>query len=71
MGMCRYNLSEECHNKDCVKCILEKIKAEIEEMKGDELPYNASDYLYGRYQAFDIVDDILEDKLSELKGEQE
>lgn len=48
---------------------LEKIKAEIEEMKGDELPYNASDYLYGRYQAFDIVVDILQDRIAELKGE--
>ena len=48
---------------------LEKIKAEIEEIKGDSLEYNASDYLYGRYQAFDITLNILEERIAELKEE--
>lgn len=30
MSKCRYDLSEDCHNKDCLKCVLDKIRAEIE-----------------------------------------
>ena len=29
MSKCRYDLSEDCHNKDCLKCVLDKIRAEI------------------------------------------
>lgn len=54
--------------KDSIIEELEKIKAEIEELKGDDLKYNASDYLYGRYQAFDITLDILEERIAKLKG---
>ena len=31
MSKCRYDLSEDCHNKDCLKCVLDKIRAEIEQ----------------------------------------
>lgn len=30
MSKCRYDLSEDCNNKDCRKCTLDRIKAEIE-----------------------------------------
>lgn len=30
MSKCRYDLSEDCHNKDCLVCVLNKIRAEIE-----------------------------------------
>lgn len=30
MGKCRYDLSEDCHKKDCLDCVLDKIRAEIE-----------------------------------------
>ena len=30
MGKCRYDLSEDCHKKDCLDCVLDKIKAEID-----------------------------------------
>lgn len=33
MGKCRYDLSEDCHNKDCLDCALDNIKAEIEGYK--------------------------------------
>jgi len=49
---------------------LEKIKERVYELKGDN-KYVVSDYMYGRYQAFDIVDDIIADRIAELKGEQE
>lgn len=29
MSKCRYNLSEDCSNKDCLNCVLDKIRAEI------------------------------------------
>ena len=29
MNKCRYDLSEDCSNKDCVRCVLDKIRAEI------------------------------------------
>lgn len=32
MSKCRYDLSEDCNNKDCVKCVLDKIRAEIKEI---------------------------------------
>ena len=32
MGKCRYDLSEDCHGKDCLACTLDKIRAEIEQL---------------------------------------
>ena len=32
MGKCRYDLSLDCHNRDCLNCILDKIRAEIAEL---------------------------------------
>lgn len=49
---------------------LEKITERINEIKGDN-KYVVSDYMYGRYQAFDIVADIIADRIAELKGEPE
>ena len=47
---------------------LEKIKESVNELKGDD-KYFVSDYMYGRYQAFDIVEAIIADRIAELKGE--
>lgn len=33
MGKCRYDILKDCDNKDCLKCMLDKIRAEIEERK--------------------------------------
>ena len=30
MSKCRYNLSEDCNDTDCLNCVLDKISAEIE-----------------------------------------
>ena len=35
MGKCRYDLSEDCNNKDCLVCVLDKIRAEIEQMPSE------------------------------------
>ena len=29
MSKCRYDLSEECNNTDCLACVLDKIEEEI------------------------------------------
>ena len=31
MSKCRYDLSEDCNNMDCLNCMLDKIKVEIKE----------------------------------------
>ncbi len=48
MGKCRYDLQVDCHAKDCVKCILDKIRTEIESM----------DFDFGDY--YDHTDEIIE-----------
>lgn len=71
VGMCQKNVGEMSEKQtDGVVIELEKIKENINEIKGDN-KYVVSDYMYGRYQAFDIVDDIITDRIAELKGEQE
>ena len=32
MSKCRYDLSEDCNNTDCLNCVLDKIRAEIEQL---------------------------------------
>ena len=29
MSKCRYDLSEDCHNHDCLSCVLDKIRTKI------------------------------------------
>ena len=29
MSLCRYDLSEDCHKKDCLDCVLDQIEEEI------------------------------------------
>ena len=33
MSKCRYDLLDDCYNKDCLTCILNKITAEIESIE--------------------------------------
>lgn len=33
MSKCRYDVSEDCNNTDCLTCVLDKIRAEILEEK--------------------------------------
>ena len=32
MSKCRYDLSVDCNNKNCVSCVLDKIRTEIEQL---------------------------------------
>lgn len=51
MSKCSYDLSEDCHNKDCLKCMLDKIRAEIDSYCSDNRDRND-----GLYIAMKIID---------------
>ena len=33
MSKCRYDLSKDCSNTDCLTCVLDKVRAKIEEIE--------------------------------------
>ena len=35
MSKCRYDVSEDCNNTDCLTCMLDKIRSEIIKYEGD------------------------------------
>ena len=55
MSKCRYDLSEDCNNKDCLACVLNKIRAEIDEQYDRVHPYNIS-CAEGLEMALGIID---------------
>ena len=55
MSKCRYDLSEDCHNKDCLACVLDKIRAEIDEQYDRVHPYDIS-CAEGLEMALGIID---------------
>ena len=59
MSKCRYDLSENCNNTDCLNCVLDKIKVDIQELR--DCSCNNSD---------GIIDDV-EDIIDKYKGESE
>ena len=48
--------------------ILEEVETEIQDIKGDSIDFDASDYRFGRYQGLDIAIGVVEDKIGELKN---
>lgn len=49
MSKCRYDLSEDCNNKDCLACVLDKIRDEIkEEEKSEHIPEDVNMWHYIR-----------------------
>lgn len=56
MSKCRYDLSEDCHNKDCLNCVLDNIRAEIEDAAFD------SQEIDGEHESVMLVD--LDDALN-------
>lgn len=55
MGKCRYDLSADCHNKDCLVCVLDKIKAEIEQIADEEQKHDEK-WAIGLRYAVKIID---------------
>lgn len=60
MGKCRYDLTKDCHGKDCVKCTLNKLRAEIDKQEKWLLQagYNA----YNVDIAFDAIKAVVPEK---------
>lgn len=66
MSKCRYDLSKDCHNKDCLACVLDKIRAEIETKYGhcdiceyfEDYDYEENDI--SEYRPIGDIADILE-----------
>ena len=50
MSKCRYDLSEDCNNKDCLACVLDKIRAEIEHLT----------YYWCEINPKSVIDDVLQ-----------
>lgn len=58
MSKCRYDLSEDCHNKDCLNCVLDKIRAEIiDTLYVDSLIFGE---LIGYREGMIRTDDVIE-----------
>ena len=68
MFLCKYDYSKECkgHYKDCTDCILDKIKAEIEDL---DIFYD-NDYFSSNRDAMFKCSDVLQiiDKYRESEG---
>lgn len=54
MSKCRYDLSENCHNKDCLDCVLDKIRAEIADL--DDADYDYEGYYKAVTDVLQIID---------------
>ena len=44
MSKCRYDLSEDCNNTDCLNCVLDKIRAEIMDFEEELFHRPNTDY---------------------------
>lgn len=64
MSKCRYDLSEDCHNKDCLECMLDKIRVEIAEYKDDKIIHAE------RNEMIDIVLDIIDKYRAEKEAKE-
>jgi hypothetical protein len=62
MSKCRYNLSEDCHNKDCLACVLDKIEEEINSPNRGTCDY----FIVDRIE--EIIDKYIEPTGAESEG---
>ena len=60
MSKCRYDLSEDCHNKDCLNCVLDKIRVELHATA--EMHEDGNYYLREEW-----IDEILDKYKAEIK----
>lgn len=70
MSKCRYDLSEDCNNTDCLNCVLDKIIDEVCAID-DEIVLNPdSFYEYKAYVRFSDVIDIINKHKTESEEEE-
>lgn len=56
MSKCRYELSTDCNNTDCLKCVLDKIRADIEKECKPSIYEIDFAYKKGLSRALEIID---------------
>ena len=66
MSKCIYNLSEDCNNKDCLTCVLDKIRAEI--VKKHLSVIEKNDFESGRTYGYEEVLNIIDKYKAESEG---
>ena len=62
MSKCRYDLSEGCNNKDCLKCVLDKIISEATSLKISYTDHDKDTYRRGINDVLKIIDKYREGK---------
>jgi hypothetical protein len=71
MSKCRYDLSEDCNNKDCVRCVLDKLRAEIGNINVWGMRYEPDTYLDQRPQIVQKVKEHVIEIIDKYKAETE
>ena len=64
MSICRYDFSNDCNDRDCTRCVLNKIRTEIEQKaRPNELGgrANGKSIRYGLCMALEIIDKYREE----------
>lgn len=56
MSLCRYDLSKDCNNTDCLPCMLDKIRADIERERSFQRTIDEYDIATGLRKALEIID---------------
>lgn len=64
MSKCRYDLSEDCNNTDCLNCVLDKIRAEIEQTANEEQKHDEK-WAIGLRYAVKIIDKYKSERVEE------
>ncbi len=66
MSKCRYDLTEDCNNTDCLKCVFDKIRAEIEQGYCEI----TDDYDKGRNMGLRIATQIIDKYRAESEAQE-
>lgn len=62
MSKCRFDLSQDCHSRDCLACVLDKLRAEIHATA--ELHEDGDYYLRDEW-----IDEIFDKYMTGSEGE--
>lgn len=72
MSKCRYDLSKDCNNTDCLACVLGKIRAEVTAISDhiDKLveQYEDTDLIKAKYVKQIIDNHLTAEELDEIKA---
>lgn len=56
MSKCRYDLSEDCNNRDCLDCVFDKIRAEATSLKISYTDHDKDTYRRGINDVLRLID---------------